>query len=643
MFLGLTHLPRLVKTLILVSVDALLAGTSFWLAVVVRMGSIPAMSLHYVIVATGLVTVLVPAMGIACGLYRPVIRFQVPDLPVRAGLVSGFSGAVVAVIGWAGGAAHLRAIGLGVVFALLLFAALVWSRHVARWLLGKRGAVEGTPVAIYGAGDAGRQLVAMFGKGQEFRPAVFIDDDSSMKGRTVEALRVLNPRDRRIVDQLRSRGVKEILLAIPSLEPTRRREILAFLGELPFRVRSVPGLRELVNGERQNLDDLREISIEDLLGRDAVSPLPGLLDKCVKEKVVLVTGGGGSIGSELCRQVLALQPAQLIVLEHSELALYQIEQELRAMHAGTNLRARLEFVLGSVADAVAVTALLEKFGVDSVYHAAAYKHVPIVEGNPVEGLSNNVLGTWHLARAAAQAKVGHFILISSDKAVRPTNVMGATKRMAELVIQALAERHPDTVFSMVRFGNVLGSSGSVVPLFRKQIEHGGPITLTHPEMTRYFMTIEEAVQLVIQAGAMASGGEVFVLDMGEPVRIKDLALKMIHLSGRSPRSGDSPNGDIAIELVGLRPGEKLYEELLISGEATGTAHPRIWQVREDSVDGQVLEAELRTLEEAIRDNPPAVDVRRVLTKWVAGYSGQGGQGGGAVPAAAESGRGITLH
>ena len=326
------------------------------------------------------------------------------------------------------------------------------------------------------------------------------------------------------------------------------------------------------------------------------------------------------IGSELCRQVLAIQPAHLIVLEHSELALYGIEQELRATQAGTNSRARLDFVLGSVTDQTAVTALLKEFRVTTVYHAAAYKHVLIVEENPLAGLSNNVLGTWYLARAAAKAGVGHFILISSDKAVRPTNVMGATKRMAELVVQTLAERHPDTVFSMVRFGNVLGSSGSVVPRFREQIDRGGPITLTHAEMTRYFMTIGEAVQLVIQAGAMARGGEVFVLDMGEPVKIKDLALKMIHLSGCSLRSTDNPDGDIAIELIGLRPGEKLYEELLIDGEANGTTHPRIWQVREASVDARAFEQELRQLESRPRQACTSTPPRSAISNTTAASS-----------------------
>lgn len=621
MFLRLTQLPRLTKTLMLIGIDAFTSVISFWLAIIIRLENVPDILTQQVILSILLAAMMVPVVGVACGLYRVVLRFETPSLPARVSLVSGICGVAIGVAALVGGAKLLSSISLGILYGLLLFAMLVWSRFIARRLLGARSATTGTPIAIYGAGDAGRQLVAMFRRGHEFLPKAYLDDDPSLQERMVADLPVLNPRAKDILEQLRSREVKEILLAIPSLPSMRRREVLTFLGGLPFRVRSVPGLSEMVTGLREDLDDLREISIEDLLGRDPVSPLPGLLDKCVSGRVVLVTGGGGSIGSELCRQVLASQPARLIVLDHSEFALYEIERELRAAQARVdrNSKPHLDFVLGSVTDEVLVPALLEEFGVKTVYHAAAYKHVPIVEANPIEGFCNNVFGTWCIARAAAQAKVGHFILISSDKAVRPTNVMGATKRMAELAIQTLAERQPDTVFSMVRFGNVLGSSGSVVPHFRRQIEDGGPITLTHPEMTRYFMTIGEAVQLVIQAGAMARGGEVFVLEMGDPVKIADLALKMVHLSGRTLRDSDNPNGDIAIELIGLRPGEKLYEELLISGEVEATGHPKIWQVREDSVDGAVFEAELHNLQKMIGEGLTIVDVRRVLARWVSGY------------------------
>lgn len=616
----LTRLPRPAKTLILISVDALIGGVTFWLAALARSGRIPTMPLYYMVAVTGFVMIIVPAIGLACGLYRPVVRFHIPRLSMRAGLVSGLTGCLLAVVGYTGGAAYSQAVGLGTVFALVLFVLLILSRHEARTLLGA-STPKGIPVAVYGAGDAGRQLVEVLRRGQERSPVFFIDDDPLIRGRTIEDLPVVSPRDKNFKERLVSKKVQEILLAIPSTSVSRRREILQLLAEHPFHVRSVPGLSELVNSDEPVLDRLKEVSVEELLGRDAVAPLAGLLEKCVKGCTVLVTGGGGSIGSELCRQVLSLGPKRLIVMDHSEFALYQIEQELRdgrgAVSAGN-----MAFVLGSVTDPLAVAAIVENRGIDTIYHAAAYKHVPIVEENPVEGLRNNVLGTWNVAKAAAKAKVGHFVLISSDKAVRPTNVMGATKRMSELVVQMLsAQSRASTIFSMVRFGNVLESSGSVVPLFRQQIERGGPVTLTHPEVTRYFMTIEEAVQLVIQAGAMASGGEVFVLDMGEPVKIRDLAMKMIRLGGRTVKGDEDGLGDIAIEVTGLRPGEKLFEELLIGGNTASTAHPRIWQAREGAADALEFEKELHSVEMAIRENQQALDVRRLLARWVSGYAG----------------------
>ena len=605
-------------------VDAVIGASTLWLAALARSGRIPDLAWHYILIVTVFVMILVPAVGLACGLYRPVVRFHIPRLSARAGLVSGITGCLLAIGAFSGGATYPSAVGLGAVFALVLFVLIIWSRHEARMLLGA-ASPRGTPVAVYGAGNAGRQLVEVLRRGQERFPVFFIDDDTSIRGRTIEDLPVVGPRDKSFKDQLLAKGVKEILLAIPTVSISRRREILEFLGYLPFHVRSVPRFSELVDSRGPELARLKEVSIEELLGRDPVSPSAGLLDKCVKGMVVLVTGGGGSIGSELCRQILALGPRRLIVLDHSEFALYEIEQELRKNCAGAT-EPLLEFVLSSLTNPGTANALLEGNRVDTVYHAAAYKHVPIVEHNPVEGFRNNVLGTWYLARASARAGVKNFVLISSDKAVRPTNVMGATKRMAELVVQTAAGiqaregQKQDTVFSMVRFGNVLGSSGSAIPLFRRQIESGGPVTLTHPDVTRYFMTIEEAVQLVIQAGAMASGGEVFVLDMGEPVKIRELVARMIGLSGRSVRDTDNPLGEIAIEVVGMRPGEKLYEELLISGEAVGTDHPRIWKVRESGIDPSQFDSELHRLEGEIRTNPLGLDVRPALKKWVTGYS-----------------------
>jgi len=621
-FSRLETLPRSAKLAILAVSDSLMAAIAVWLAVLLRAGGMPVLPGLYVAIVTVLVMLLVPTVAIVCGYYRLVLRFGTPTLVTRSALVSGISGLILGGIGRYGGTTSMSALGLGAVFALVLFSEFVLSRALARFLLNRNSNHnhrQGRVVAIYGAGAAGQQLAAMLRRAAEYHPALFLDDAPGLRGRMVEGLPVLAPGDPKLVDRLRSKGVQQIYLAIPSLKASRRRQILESLGTLPFHVRSVPALPKLMEGGAQ-LDQLTEISIEDLLGRDPVPPIPGLLEKCIRGKGVLITGGGGSIGSELCRQALALQPRQLVVLERSEIALYLIEQELLTRAGASRGTTSLSFQLGSVTDAARLQGLFAEFDIDTVYHAAAYKHVPIVEHNPAEGLRNNALGTWNVARAAAAAGVGHFVLISTDKAVRPTNVMGATKRVSELIVQALAEEHPGSVFSMVRFGNVLGSSGSVVPLFRKQIENGGPITLTHPEVTRFFMTIPEAVQLVIQAGAMARGGEVFVLDMGEPVKILDLATKMVRLSGLAVRDSANPQGDIAIEVTGLRPGEKLYEELLIGADVSGTEHPRIMRAQERKADWKRLEAELELLDKTMREGGGAgVDVREVLGRWVVGY------------------------
>ncbi|MBE0621677.1 MAG: polysaccharide biosynthesis protein [Burkholderiales bacterium] len=619
-FARLETLPRAAKLAILIASDSLMAAVAVWFAVLLRAGGIPVLPWLYVAIVTVLVMLLVPTVAIACGYYRLVLRFPTPTLVARSVLVSGICGSILGALGWYGGTTPMSALGLGAVFALVLFSELVLSRTFARYLLTENGVRRiATVVAIYGAGAAGQQLAAMLRRTAEYHPVLFLDDAPSLYGRMLEGLPVLAPNDAKLFDQLQSKGVQQIYLAIPSLKATRRREILESLGTLPFHVRSVPGLPELMSGDAK-LDQLAEISIEDLLGRDPVPPIPGLLEKCIRGKGVLITGGGGSIGSELCRQVLALQPRELVVLERSEIALYHIEQELLTLAGALGGATGLSFQLGSVTDAPRLQGIFAEFDIDTVYHAAAYKHVPIVEHNPAEGLRNNALGTWKLARAAATAGVGHFVLISTDKAVRPTNVMGATKRVSELIVQALAEEHPESVFSMVRFGNVLGSSGSVVPRFRKQIETGGPITLTHQEVTRFFMTIPEAVQLVIQAGAMARGGEVFVLDMGEPVKILDLATKMVRLSGLTVRDSANPQGNITIEVTGLRPGEKLYEELLIGADISGTEHPRILRAQERKADWKRLEEELQSLDIAMREGiGAAVDVRELLARWVTGY------------------------
>lgn len=473
------------------------------------------------------------------------------------------------------------------------------------------------PVIIYGAGSSGMQLVAAIVNGDQYVPVAFIDDDESLIGNTVHGIRVHAPGSlRELIDSF---SVRQILLAIPSATHAERKEILNNLEKLPVHVRTVPDLFDIVTG-KVRVDEIRDIDIEDLLGRDIVPPDPQLMGACIEDGNILVTGAGGSIGSELCRQIIKLRPGHMVLLDNSEYGLYTVENELREMmrsfEQGSDIK--ITALLGSVCNEALVEHLLKKFHIRTVYHAAAYKQVPMVEKNIVEGVRNNIFGTLVLARAAAKFAVEHFVFISTDKAVRPANIMGATKRFAEQILQSLSVREKGTRFSMVRFGNVLGSSGSVVPLFRKQIAQGGPITVTHSEVTRYFMTVQEAAQLVIQAGSMASGGDVFVLDMNEPVRIVDLARKMIHLMGFMVRDERTPNGDIAIEYTGLRPGEKLYEELLIGEQVTGTDHPKIMRAEEDFLSWEKLEVLLARLEAACIEMDHAV-IRDVLSEAIGGF------------------------
>ncbi len=488
-------------------------------------------------------------------------------------------------------------------------------------------------VAIYGAGAAGNQLVAALRMGRVMRPVAFIDDDSNIASRVIAGLQVFKPKH--IQQMIDTTGAQEILLAIPSANRGRRREILTFLERFPLHVRSVPGFMDLASG-RVKVDDIQEVDIADLLGRDAVPAQGDLLEHCVTRQSVMVTGAGGSIGSELCRQILELRPTTLLLFEHSEFNLYSIFSELEQRISRESLSVNLLPILGSVRDERKLLDVMKAWHVDTVYHAAAYKHVPMVEHNIAEGVLNNVIGTLNTAQAALQAGVANFVLISTDKAVRPTNVMGSTKRLAEMTLQALSrEKAPvlfgdqssisqvnKTRFTMVRFGNVLGSSGSVIPLFHKQIKSGGPLTVTHPKITRYFMTIPEAAQLVIQAGSMGQGGDVFVLDMGEPVKIVDLAEKMIHLSGLSVRSERNPHGDIHIEFSGLRPGEKLYEELLIGDNVAATQHPMIMTANEDHIGWEVLKAKLSELLSAV-DRDDYARVRQLLRDTVSGYAPDG--------------------
>jgi len=473
------------------------------------------------------------------------------------------------------------------------------------------------PVIIYGAGSSGMQLLVALQNGDQYLPVAFVDDSRNMIGNTVHGIRVYSPNS--LYELIESFSVRQIFLAIPSATHGERKEILNRLEHHPVHVKTVPDLFDMVSG-KMGVDEIRDIDIEDLLGRDIVPPNPELLGACITGQSVMVTGAGGSIGSELCRQIIAINPSRLILLDTFEFGLYKLEAELieklQSIEGGDNIE--IVSLLGSVGNRLQMENAIRSFKVNTVYHVAAYKQVPMVEKNVVEGVQNNIFGTLVSAQAAEKFKVKNFVLISTDKAVRPTNFMGATKRFAEQVLQALAARDSGTKFSMVRFGNVLGSSGSVVPLFRRQIGMGGPVTVTHPEVTRYFMTVQEAAQLVIQAGSMATGGDVFVLDMHEPIKIIDLAKKMVHLMGFEVKDENSYRGDIGIEYTGLRPGEKLYEELLIGESVTGTGHPKIMRAKEETLSWGELEILLSKLELACKQID-LKEIRKLLMKAVVGF------------------------
>ncbi len=567
----------------------------------------------WLFIATPLVGLLV---FMKLGLYRAVVRFMGAQA-----ILAVFKGvAVLAVLMWALAYFFQIAQFPRSVPAIFALAALVYvggSRLLVRnyyhWLIGRY--VKKEPVLIYGAGGAGVQLSTALAGGAEYVPVGFLDDDPSLRKSTVAGMPVYDPA--KIGELIASEGVTHVLLALPSASRSERRVILERLAEHSVHVKTIPAMSELVSGE--SLEALQEVDPEDLLGREPVPPVKSLLASSIEDKVVLVSGAGGSIGSEICRQVVRNKPRALVLYELSEFALYSIEQELSKAAKTEGLNVPVYPLLGSVLDADRVARVIERFQVQTIYHAAAYKHVPMVEHNVFEGVRNNALGTRVMAEAAQAAGVERFVLISTDKAVRPTNVMGATKRLAELVLQELAERSSRTVFSMVRFGNVLGSSGSVVPLFRRQIEAGGPVTVTHPDITRFFMTIPEAASLVIQAGSMAKGGDVFVLDMGEPVKIIDLARRMIQLMGYEVRSEQNPNGDIAIEFSGLRPGEKLYEELLIGADVIGTEHPKIMRAHEEFLPAEQLQALLTRMEAAMQHGD-SNQARQLLQQAVSGFN-----------------------
>jgi len=618
----LVNFSRLQKQIIAALTDALMLPFIFYMAIALRYGYVSVQLLQdylWVIVAVPFISLPV---FMRIGLYRAVIRY----IDQKIVYVVAF-GVTLSVLVLATMVVMMQAAVLSrSVFIIYWLSAILYvaaSRFLVRGYLlhasGDKNPSGAVRVAIYGAGRSGSQLASVLKAGYEYAPIAFVDDKKELAGAMVAGIKVYSSAS--LAELFAAKGVKEVLLAMPSITKAQQKRILDRLEPLKVKIKVTPPLASLVNGQLR-AQDVREIEIEDLLGRDCVPPDARLLSSCITGKSVMVTGAGGSIGSELCRQILAQKPSKLILLDSSEFALYSIKQELKTLKCNHELNVELLPFLGTVLDIQKCKNIMQTFSVETVYHTAAYKHVPLVEHNPIDGIRNNVFGTLSVAQAALSAKVKCFVLISTDKAVRPTNVMGSTKRFAELILQAFAREQKTTRFCMVRFGNVLGSSGSVVPLFRKQIMDGGPITLTHPEITRYFMTIPEAAQLVLQAGAMGEGGDVFVLDMGEPVKIIDLAKRMVHLSGLEVK-GETPDGTIEIQHVGLRPGEKLYEELLIGDNVEGTEHPLIMRAQEKEIPWPVLQDLLMQMESAC-NRFDCEEVRALLLKAIDEYTPQCG-------------------
>lgn len=619
-------LSRFQKQFIMLSADVIMLFFALWASFSMRLGQFyfPEKPTYWLFIIAPIIAI---PIFIRLGLYRAIVRY----IGFRA-LWTIIKAVTLYALIWSGVVFYVGLEGIPRSITLINWIAAILlvggSRMVVRWwfagidVFGQVQKKLKRNVVIYGAGTAGIQLATVLGYSKEFRPIAFLDDKKELHKNTINALRVYSVKE---LDKLiLELDIDEIFLAVPSASHTRRKIIIQYLEKFPVHVRTLPSMTEVADGKIK-LEDIKEIDLEDLLGRDSVSPDKDLFDACIKNKSVMVTGAGGSIGSELCRQILTREPDKLILFEQSELNLYQCEKEFNQHIILNKLKTELIPILGNVTDVKRVSEVLSFYTVNTIYHAAAYKHVPLVEHNIVEGVRVNTVGTFTVATLAMENNVDTFILISTDKAVRPTNVMGASKRFAELTLQGLATQALNTKFSMVRFGNVLGSSGSVVPLFREQIKRGGPVTVTHQDIIRYFMTIPEAAQLVIQAGAMGakgSGGDVFVLDMGEPVKISDLATKMIHLMGFTVKNKSTPDGDIEIEYSGLRPGEKLYEELLIGDNATGTSHPRIMRAEEEAYSLDKIMSYIEQLEQAIKSSN-CEDVRQLLIKVVKGYQPSG--------------------
>ncbi len=617
MLLKILSSSRNTKRMIALTYDASAIPLAVYMAVALRYGNILPVISNEVMLAILVTTIATIITFIRIGLYRAVVRFMTGRAFGTLAFGIGISAATLATISFLIPANLPRS--SVIIYFFTAYALLGTPRLIIRSIVSQLSKAEAEPVVIYGAGRQGIALAQALASSNQFRPLAFIDDDKKKQNISIHGIKVYPPCD--LIEQLDKSHVKKIVLALGRTSISQRKQLIEKLSDSRLEILTAPSVPDIISGKAR-IEEVREVDIEDLLGRDPVSAHNNLLGNNITNKVVLVTGAGGSIGSELCRQALLQKPEKLILLELNEYGLYSIEQELSEINKRLELNVPIISILGSVQKQNRLETVFKTFNVQTVYHAAAYKHVPMVEHNVVEGVRNNVFGTWFCAEAAIAAGVERFVLISTDKAVRPTNVMGASKRMAELVLQALAKRQSDTLFCMVRFGNVLGSSGSVVPLFRKQIKEGGPITVTHPDIIRYFMTIPEASQLVIQAGAMGKGGDVFVLDMGEPVKIVNLAKKMIKLSGLTEKSGQNPNGDIEIQFTGLRPGEKLYEELLIGDNVEGTEHPRIMTANEVHLSWPETHNLLSRLDRACHDFK-VEEVISLLLEAPAAYNKQG--------------------
>ncbi len=592
------QLPRYAKIVIVSLLDVGLCFFSTWFAFYLRLGEFIILSTD-ALVPVALSVVLALPVFFSFGLYRAIFRYS--GWPA---LMTVFRAIVIYAILYA---AIITAYGVptiprtvGIIQPMLLLLFVGGSRALASLWLGNQyqnilKKTRKPKVLIYGAGKSGRQLADAMSNGSEMSVVGFLDDDDRLHGHVLNGLPVYSPLDLYLL--VDTQGISSVLLAMPQINRKHRNRILNQIRDVPVSVRTLPSVSDLAQG-KVSISDVHELFVDDLLGRETVSPNEILLAKSVSQKTVMVTGAGGSIGSELCRQIAQLSPERVLLAEQSEFALYKIHQELEIKNPNVTLIP----LLANVQEENRLREIMETWRPQTVYHAAAYKHVPLVEHNLAEGIKNNVMGTLNVARAAISANVSNFVLVSTDKAVRPTNMMGASKRLAEIILQAISAENSLVNFSMVRFGNVLDSSGSVVPKFRQQIKNGGPVTITHPEITRFFMTLQEAAQLVIQSGAMAKGGDVFVLDMGEPVKIMELACRMIELSGLKIKNQQNPNGDIEIKITGLRPGEKLYEELLVSDDPEPTSHSRIMRAREQFIPWKVLEKELVSLNTALNAN-----------------------------------------